>query len=615
MMTAEPDHRDPRGDGSDARPSASCPAQQVLNGIGAAPGIAIGRVTIFARDDFDVARRELDEDLLDDEVRRFERAVERSERDLRKIASVAKEKLGEASSDIFEAQLLMLRDEALYHAVLDEIQERRHNADFAVKTVMSSHQRRMLASSNEYLRERSNDLLDVQERLIRHLQRGKLLSAIDKDRIVVAENLTAADVLLFSRRGVLGCATDFGGPTSHVSIMARSLGVPAVVSLRGLASQVRDGDLIILDGLTGRVVLNPDAGTLERYQTQLKRYRRLLQEQKQIVPLPADTVDGHHVSLMANLEFREELGLLDEYGAEGVGLFRTEILFLMKGRLSYSEDDQFNVYRDIVEAVRPRPTTFRLLDLGGDKMLPMAHREQNPFLGWRGVRILLDKPELLVPQVRALLRASAHGPIRVLLPMVTGLDEVRRIRQVIDDARRDLHAEGVPVADDVPLGIMVEVPAVALMAGQYAAEVDFLSLGTNDLTQYTLAVDRGNDLVSPMYNELHPAVLTLIKQTVDAARLHGIRVSLCGELAGRPRAIPLLVGLGVHELSASPSYLAEIKRVIRVVELREAQQLAAEALGVRSADEVEEIMDRWLDEHPCGLMMQFLDADTIESGG
>ena len=583
----------------------------VIRGIGVAHGIAIGPAFLYARDAFDIVRREMEEGAVPAELKRFEDAVKRSERDLKKIATIAREKLGETSAGIFDAQALMLRDHALYDEVVDRIQQDAINADYAVQAVMTKHRQRLKASENEYLRERADDMLDVQERIVRHLRRVKILSDIDSDCIVVAENLTAADVILFSRRNILGCATDFGGATSHVSIMARALNVPAVVGMHGITGSVDNGDLLILDGLHGWVVVNPSSETLDYYREQQHRYARFLQEQKHLVPLPSETLDGHRVTLRANMEFREELRLLEEYGAEGVGLFRTEILFLMQGRLSLSEEAQYEQLKAIVEASRPHPVSFRVLDLGGDKLLPMAHREQNPFLGWRGIRVLLDKPDILVPQARAILRASAHGPTRVLLPMVTTVSELRQFNEICERVKDELDAEGVPFDRNIPVGIMVEVPSVALMAKKFASEVDFFSVGSNDLTQYTLAVDRGNDLVSERYNELHPAVLTLIKCAVDAA--HEAGITICGEIAGNPRATALLVGLGLDELSASASYLPEVKRVIRSMRFDSAQELAERALQARTPGEVTELVDDWLAENACEIS-SFVESDGAPFG-
>ena len=590
-------------------PAAGTNGSSLCTGIGVSPGIAIGPAYLYARIPFEVQQRAIDPDLVGAETARFEQAIRRAERDLHKIIAVTREKLGEGSASIFEAQLLMLRDEAMYPEVISCIEQKGINAGFAVQSVMSKHRQIMEASDSEYLRERSNDLLDIQDRIIRHLRRGRILSAVDEDSIVIAENLTAADIILFSRRGILGCATDFGGPTSHVSIMARALGVPAVVSTHGATAQVATGDLVILDGIRGELLVNPDEATLERYRVKQKRYKRLLQEDKQLVGLPAETLDGHPVLLQANLELKEEIPLMAENGAQGVGLFRTEMLLLMEGRAIVTEEEQTVEYTRVVEAVAPHTTTFRILDLGGDKLLPMGHREHNPFLGWRGIRILLDKPELLVPQLRAILRASAHGSTRILLPMITRLSEVRQFKQILAETMDTLATEGVPFDRTISVGVMVEVPSVALQADLFAAEVDFFSIGTNDLTQYVLAVDRGNDLVAEIYNELHPAVLELIRMTAEAAHNVGIPVSLCGELATNLRAVPVLLGLGVDSLSASPVYLPAMKRVIRAMKRSEGKALAARALASSDPEDLRRFMDRWLEEHACGVSFFLEGAD------
>jgi len=573
----------------------------VAKGIGVSPGIAIGPAYLYARVSFDVEKRSIDSEKIEHEKQRFEDAIKKAERDLHKIIAVTREKLGEDSATIFEAQLMMLRDPVMYPEVISFIESKGINAGYAVQTVMSKHRQVMEASDSEYLRERSNDLLDIQDRIIRHLRRGRILSAVDEESIVIAENLTAADIILFSRRGILGCAMDFGGPTSHVSIMARALGVPAVVSTHDATSKVATGDLVVVDGIRGEVIVNPDEATLASYRVKQERYARLQQQDRQLVDLPSETLDGHPVELQANLELREEIPLLEQNGAKGVGLFRTEMLLLMEGRTLVTEEEQAIEYSKVIEAVAPYSTTFRILDLGGDKLLPMGHREHNPFLGWRGIRIMLDKPELLIPQLRAILRASAKGPTKLLLPMVTQISEVRRFKHVLAETMDVLRNEGVAFDPDIPLGVMVEVPSVALQAHLFAEEVDFFSIGTNDLTQYVLAVDRGNDMVAEIYDELHPSVLQLIRMTCAAAHEAGIPVSLCGELATNLRAVPVLLGLGVDTLSASPVYLPAMKRVIRAMKRSEGEGLAERALASSDPEEFRTFMDRWLEEHACGV--------------
>ncbi|MEM9665802.1 MAG: phosphoenolpyruvate--protein phosphotransferase [Bacteroidota bacterium] len=579
--------------------------ERVFTGIGVSPGVAIGSIYRFATEQLIESRGPLASDAVPREVARFDQAVLTAEQDLLGIASIAREKLGEESASIFEAQALMVRDESLYDQVVACIQEDRVRAAEAVPVVLAVQRRRMEASPSLYLRERAGDLLDIQQRLLRHLNRRKLIGEIQPHTLIVAQSVTAADLMVLHRRKVLGCALDFGGATSHVAIIARSLGLPAVMGLGDLSAAVQGGETLILDGFEGTVIVHPTPETVQRYEHRQRRYRRLLEDQKRLIPLPPETLDGHTVHLRANLELEEELPLLHQYNAQGIGLYRTEIQFMMRGHLDPTEEQLYQTYRRVVEGAAPHEVTFRLLDLGGDKLMPMPHREANPFLGWRGVRILLDRPDLLALQLRALLRASAHGRLRILVPMVTQVAEVDRIRAVARLVRTELQEDGHPVAPQVPLGIMVEVPAVALMIDHFARAVDFLAIGTNDLTQYALAVDRGNDLVAGLFEDMHPAVLHLIVRTVDAGRRHAIPVSLCGQLASNPRATAVLVGLGLRELSAPPSYHPEIKRVIRSLNLPEAEALAQQVLVTEDTETMHEILDTWLDEHACGFRQIF----------
>ena len=566
-------------------------------GLGVSRGIAIGPAYLYTRDELFVDQRRINASEIEDEVLRFKKAVERSLKELQKITAVAQEKLGKQSAGIFEAQSLMLQDEAFLSSVKERIRHSQNNASYAIQSFISVSRSRMEASGSEYFQERANDLLDVQDRLIRNLHRGKLLSAIERNSIVISNNLTAADIILFSRRNILGCVTDFGGPTSHVSLMARGLGVPAVINIKKVTAEISTGDYVVLDGFNGRLIVNPTEATLAGYRRLQERYQELLEDEKTLVPLSSETRDGESIQLHANLEFLEEIDLVHKYGAQGIGLFRTEFLFLMNGLNDYDEEAQYETYSEIVSSISPKITTFRLLDLGGDKMLPMSNREHNPFLGWRGIRILLDKPELLRPQLRALLRASVNGPLRILVPMVSHLSEILLLKEILEEVKGELRREDVPFEEKVALGIMIEVPAVALMADVYAKEVDFFSIGTNDLTQYMQAVDRGNNMVADLYQELSPAMLNIIKITVQAAERNQIPVSICGELASDPLATAILIGLGVKELSASPAFLPEIKRVVRSMQRFEAESLVDEAFHIFDAELRKKTLLKWIRTH------------------
>ena len=587
---------------------------RVVEGVAASPGIAIGPAYILERESGRVEEESIDPAKAAQEKERFEEAISQAERALSSIISVTREKLGEESSAIFEAQQLMLRDDTLYDAVVRHIEEQHSSASFAIEQVMTQYRRRLENSDSPYLRQRSDDLLEVQQRLITYLRRGELLADVPPDTIIISQALSAAEMMLFSRRGIRGCGLDYSGPTSHVAIMARALGLPAVVSLHDLSEHVETDDMIVLDGIRGRVVVRPSDETIQTYQERNRRFQEIRTQQRELAPLPAKTTDGVTIDLHANIEISQETDLLDDHGADGIGLVRTEVLLLLQGSITQPEDVQYKLYRQIVEAAAPRPTTIRVLDLGGDKMLPLARREHNPFLGWRGIRVLLDKPDLLMPQLRAVLRAATHGPVRLLLPMITTRAEVEQVHELLDQAREELSARKVPFKADVPVGIMVEVPSVALQATLFAEVCDFFSIGSNDLTQYVLAVDRGNDLVANRYSELHPAVLALIKRTADAARAADIPVSVCGEVAGNPVATPILLGLGVDQLSASPIYIPGVKRLIRRISHADAQQLAREALVLSDAEDVQALLNDWFHAH-LGHLPLGLDGDTLGARG
>ncbi|MCS7081820.1 MAG: phosphoenolpyruvate--protein phosphotransferase [Bacteroidetes bacterium] len=565
-----------------------------LRGIPGSPGIAIGPAFLFERTRPHIPHRHLALEELDSEVARFREALERSERELRKIIDIARQKVDPEAAAIFEAQLLMLRDAHVYEHIEQRIRAERLNAEAIVHEEFEAFLERMRAPEDPYWDERAADVRDVQERLLRNLQKGRLLSDVEDSSIVVADELTPADLVLFSRRNIRGVALDFGGPTSHTVIIARSLRVPAVLGLHSITDQASPGDLLIVDGYTGRVILRPTQPTLRLYRRRQRLIeQRLRAQREELAQLPAQTRCGRRIWLRANLEFREELPFVAEQGADGIGLYRSEPLFLARGKF-ISEEEQYAYYREIVQAVRPHVATLRLFDVGGDKVLLSTYREPNPFLGWRGVRILLDRPEeLLRPQLRAILRSSAHGSVRLLIPMVASLEELERFYAHYERALAELRAEGHAIAERVPVGVMIEVPSAAVLIDQIAERVNFVSIGTNDLIQYLLAVDRGNDLVANLYQEFHPAVLRTLKHIIDGAHQKGVPVALCGEMASNPLATVLLVGLGLDELSVNPVMLPEIKRTIRAIDYEEARSLAAELLQLPHTAQIEARLRAW----------------------
>jgi len=583
---------------ADSASEVASPDERVMEGIGVTPGIVIGNVHRYHVEQPTVTRRTIEAGEVETELTLLADALSRARQELDTVHSVAQDQLDDQGAAILEAQEMMLRDEEVLGPVRRRIKEEHQSAAHALSTELQQHRARLESSDDPYLQERASDLEDLETRLLQALQRGKTAAAIDPNSIVVANQLTAADVIRFSRHGMLGFVTARGGETSHVSIVARALNLPAVVGVEGATAGVTDRDRAVLDGHEGRLVLHPTADTLERYRRQRSRREALLERESDTDGGPTTTEDGHTITLRATVDFDETLDELTRVGAEGIGLMRTEVLFLRGEWESLAEDRQAETYRTAAEAAGEAGATIRLLDVGGDKVTPFALSEDNPFLGWRGIRVLLDRPdELLRPQLRALLRANRHGSLRALVPMVAHLDEVQRVRAVLDEEIHRLEAAEIPHDPDLPLGVMVEVPSVALQARLFAEAADFLSLGTNDLTQYVLAVDRGNDRVAGRFDALHPAVLQLVARTTEAGQAAKTPVTLCGEIASDLRALPVLLGLGLETLSVPPAYLPMVRHVVANTSRAAAETLAADVLEAPGAGTVRRRIRTWCDEH------------------
>ncbi|MEF8795381.1 MAG: phosphoenolpyruvate--protein phosphotransferase [Salinivenus sp.] len=579
-------------------------AERILNGIGVAPGIAIGTIYCHNPDRPTVSRTQIDPGDVEAELSLLDAALERAEQELATVHSVADDRLDDDGEAILAAQEMMLRDEEVLGPVRQRIEEQHESAARALVTVLEGHRRRLEDSEDEYLRERAGDLQELETRLLRALDRRKTAARIDPNSIVVADQLSATDVIRFSEHGMLGFVTARGGETSHVSIVARALNLPAVVGVDDVLASVPSRATAIIDGHRGRLVVAPSADTVEWYRKRRARHEALRHQQEKSAAGALTTADGHPVTLQATVDFGATLDDFDQTAADGIGLMRTEVLLLQGEPEPISEARQVELYRSAAERSGPAGATIRLLDLGGDKVLPYATTEENPFLGWRGLRVLLDRPdELLRPQLRALLRANRHGALRVLLPMVTHLDEVHRVQALLTEEAQRLEAGGVPHDAALPVGAMVEVPSVALQADLFAEAVDFLSIGTNDLTQYVLAVDRGNDRVANRYDALHPAVLALVHRTIEAGQATDTPVALCGEVAADVFAVPLLLGLGLDTLSVPPPYLSMVRHVVAETPRADAETLAEDLLRAPDAGTVRRRIRDWCDEH--------LDADLF----
>ncbi len=563
-----------------------------LRGIGVSAGIAIGRALVLEGPNVAIFRLDLPRGEADREVARLQRAVRRAWRQLRHLRDRVRSEAGEAYARVFEAQILILKDRSLHQETASLIRREDVNAEWAFHTVVGRYTQVFSQLGDQALKDRGTDIEDVEARVQAILTGSKRrhdLSELTDDVIVVSSSLSPSDAAGLNREHVIGLAIDGGGPTSHTAIIASALGIPAVAGLRDASSRVRTGDILALDGASGLLVLSPPDE-----ETAAWRDRRTRQAQRELDLMmlrdqPAVTREGLRVRLQANVELLEEMLAARRFGAEGVGLYRSEFLYLHEAPGLPDEEAHYRAYRELAERALPHDVVIRTLDLGGEKYFStiLERRETNPVLGLRGIRLCLKREDLFRSQLRGILRAAAHGKVRVMFPMVSGLHELRRARAVFDDVRRELLAERVPCDPEVPLGIMIEVPAAALIVDRLAPEVDFFSIGTNDLIQYSLAIDRGNESVSYLYQPLHPAILGLIRGVVEAAARAGRRVSVCGEMAASPVSAVVLIGLGITELSMNPAAIPTVKQVIRALSAADARALVEEALRLDSAEEVE----------------------------
>ncbi|MGD7654395.1 MAG: phosphoenolpyruvate--protein phosphotransferase [Verrucomicrobiales bacterium] len=552
----------------------------MYEGIPASPGIAIGPVHVVARGFSAPEVYEIEDSEVEHERERFQDALEHTKKQLVDIQSRLDDLSGDGESGIFEAHVMMLEDKALTNRVIAMIGDRLQNAEYAFYAVMQNFLEAMRRIPDPYLRERTADIEDVAQRVLRNFSPEEGHQGPDEQHVLLAYDLAPSDTATMNRRHVLGFATELGSVNSHTAILARAFGVPAVVGLNGgVVIDVKALVPAIVDGYTGKLILNPTEETLERYRKlhdEKLRLKGLLDAKRDVATA---TIDGRELTVSANIELVDELPLVKRSGAKGVGLYRTEYL-LLKGEDMPEEEKQTEIYTRVVKEMAPYGAIIRTLDAGGDKLPvePLTEAEPNPFLGWRGIRVSLARPAMFREQMRAILRASAHGKVAVMFPMISGLSEVWRCKEMVRRCMDELHKEGIPFDEKMPVGIMIEVPAAALCADVMAPEVDFFSIGTNDLIQYTVAADRVNSHVAALYRPTHPAVIRLIKMTIDAAADHGIWTGICGEMAGDIRLTPLLIGLGVEELSVGPQQVSKVGQAIRSMSYAECAAMSDEAL-------------------------------------
>ena len=550
-------------------------SENKIAGIAAAPGIIIGKAYLFTKEKLDVNRGEITD--IEEAKRNLEEALSKSKKELNKVLGIAREKMGDERAAIFEAQIMILDDPILIENIIKRIETERKQPEYIVDDEISKYQDLMMISHETYMKERAHDIEDIKNRIIRNLQKKRWQSKIKHNVVVISDSLTPADTILLSRSNVQGFVTDHGGLTSHAAIVSRSLNIPAVVGTHDATLHIREDDNIIVDGFHGYVIINPNQEQIDFFNVKLEKLKELQKELEELKDKPAVTTDGKKITLQANVDVTGEIDLVVTSGAEGIGLYRTEQILEELGEFP-SEDEQARIYTNLSSRIYPETFTIRVFDIGGDKFKLLDYKEPNPFLGLRGIRLLLENKSMFKTQIKAILRASVNRNIQVMLPMVSTIKEIRQSKELVEECRQELSKDKIPYDKNMKIGIMVEVPSAALMAKEFAEEVDFLSIGTNDLIQYLMAVDRGNDLVADLFQEFSPSVVRTISHIVQEAKKSNKSVSLCGEMAADTLAIPLLVGLGLESLSMSPSTIAYAKRIIRSCSMKNLQKLADDCL-------------------------------------
>ncbi len=565
--------------------------EKVFRGIGVSPGVAIGRVFVWPEpQEYRPLERKIPSENVEKEFARFLDALAGTKEQIYALRERTASQLGADHAGIFDAQLMILDDEQVIQDVRNAVVDGKKNAEAAFYQTVSRYLRVLYGSRDEYLAERHTDIRDVMNRVLDNLgdiERSDVCKVISPS-VIIARDISPSDTARMEKGKVLGFATDAGSASSHTAIMAKGLGIPAVVGLHQITRAVRGGDVVAVDGQQGTVIINPTEETLQRWKVELRRIEAYQDKLSQLRDLPAETRDGRRITLSANIELPGEVEQVIESGAEGVGLYRTEFIYMNRSDLP-SEEEQFEAYKTVLEGVKPEPVIIRTMDLGGDKFITNLDIpfEFNPFLGWRAIRFCLERRDIFEVQLRAILRAGAYGNLKLMYPMISCVEEVIKANSILADVKEDLRKEGVPYAEDFEIGAMIEVPSAALTVDILAKEVDFFSIGTNDLIQYTLAVERVNDKIAHLYQPCHPAILRLVKRTVEEGHRNNIWVGICGEMAADPAMCLILLGMGLDEISASPAVLPRIKKVIRSLSDRDAREFVKEVMEYTSPAKIE----------------------------
>ncbi|MFA6355866.1 MAG: phosphoenolpyruvate--protein phosphotransferase [Candidatus Omnitrophota bacterium] len=577
----------------------------LLKGIAASPGIAIGKVFILDSETYTIIRREISEKDLPKEIARFEDALIQTRQEILGIQERISDQLGIKHAEIFNAHLLVLEDRTLIEEVISRLKKDLVCVEYIFDDVLRRYMTAFQNVEDEYLKERVADIRDIGKRVLNHLlgKKRETLADIKEKVILVAYDLSPSDTASLHKKNVIAFATDIGGKTSHTAIMAKALEIPAVVGLKSVTKNVKSGDTLVVDGSNGLVIINPDQETLSKYEQEKTKFAEVDASLVQLRDLPCVTPDGRSIQLAANIEIPDEVASVKSHGASGIGLYRTEFFYLDRADFP-TEEEQYQSYKSVAEQMSPNPVIVRTLDLGGDKFMSQMKiaKEMNPFMGWRAIRFCLARPDIFKIQLRAIMRASAHGKLKIMYPMISGIEEVREANKLLAEIKDELRRGGVPFDENVEVGVMIEVPSAALTADILAKEISFFSIGTNDLIQYSLAVDRVNEKIAYLYEPAHPAVLRLIKNVIDTGHKSNIWVGMCGEMAGEPAFTLLLLGLGLDEFSTSPVNIPRIKQIIRSVDYATAQKIADEAMALSTGAEIEEFANMKLRQLMPGMV-------------
>lgn len=567
----------------------------MMKGTGASPGIALGKVLVIQNEELVVEKKYIES--TENEKNRFSDAVEKSKRELSNIRDKAMNEFGPEKAAIFDAHILVLEDPELISKTIDKIEAEKLNAEYSFKEIINQFVSIFESMDNDYMRERAADIRDVSDRVLRNLLGIKVidLSVLDEEVILVSNDLTPSETATMDKEKVLGFLTNIGGRTSHTAIMARSLEIPAVVGLKTVTQILKDGDFVVFNGELGEVLINPSVEEIDYYKNLKAKYEEEKKELESLKGQISITIDERKVELAGNIGTPKDVEGLQKNDAEGVGLYRTEFIYMDRDSLP-TEEEQFNAYKEVLESINPKPAVIRTLDIGGDKELSYLKfdEEMNPFLGYRAIRLCLDRQDIFKTQLRALLRASIYGNLKIMFPMISSLEELLEAKKVLEKVKKDLTKEGIDFSSDIEVGMMIEVPSAAIASDILAKHVDFFSIGTNDLIQYTTAVDRMNEKIHHLYNPFNPAVLRLIKMVIDNGHKEGIWVGMCGEMAGDKRMIPILLGLGLDEFSMSPISVLPARKLIKSLKYEDMKQFAKEVMNMSSAKEIEELIEKTL---------------------